>query len=155
MIAPTTRSMVKPAVLAVSCCLLCSCASTPGGYYSTYVLGSSPEVSKREAEARLPQQMVDPAKVPGFLDRPPQFKRFVAPEMPARAIDNGIVGEVVVQITVGESGQVIHVAVVQSPDKILSDAVVSAASSWLFVPETSGGKPTEFMVQQSYEFRLP
>jgi TonB family protein len=87
-------------------------------------------------------------------DRSPQAIKTVAPQMPRLAIDRGIRGKVTAELIVGRDGTVSSVKVTQSPDELLSNAVIDATRQWGFSPLIVDGVAWPFKVSQTFAFRI-
>ena len=133
--------------------VLVGCANT-GKYTSTYQVGTSKEVSAREADSVLAERVEAETVLSSGLRpaQPPRMLRGSPPTMPSEAIDRGIEGTVEVEITVAESGSVKSVRVLRSPHELLSAAVVSAVSLWQLAPRVLDGRPTQFTARQQFIF---
>jgi len=91
------------------------------------------QVSPQEADARL--------------------DRKVEPEYPARALDAGIQGDVVLNVLIGRNGKVKDIKVA-SGDPVLTHAAVSAVKHWRYEPWASGGNNLETETTVTLRFVL-
>ncbi len=82
-----------------------------------------------------------------FLSREP-------PALPQEAIAANIQGDVLVRIYFDASGRVERVEVLQSAHELLSNAVVSAVSTWRVRPYIREGKAASFVAHQVFTFKL-
>jgi TonB family protein len=87
-------------------------------------------------------------------DRAPQAIKIVAPQMPRLAIARGIRGDVTAELLVEPDGSVSQVRILQSPDELLSNAVIDAMKQWTFSPLIVGGEGQRFRVRQTYAFDI-
>ena len=76
------------------------------------------------------------------------------PVYPQMARAAGIEGAVVVEVTVGEKGDVIAAHAV-SGHPLLRDAAVQAARGWRFTPTVLSGKPVKVIGTITFNFRRP
>jgi TonB family protein len=74
-------------------------------------------------------------------DRAPHVVNQAQPVSPALAQQQGIAGDVVVQVTFDGSGSVIATSIVSSPSAVLNQAALSAARSSTYQPGLVNCKP--------------
>lgn len=91
------------------------------------------QVSPQEADARL--------------------DRKVEPEYPAKALNAGIQGDVVLNVLIGKNGKVKNITVV-SGDPMLAHAAASAVKHWRYEPSASGGNNVETQTTATFHFVL-
>jgi TonB family protein len=75
------------------------------------------------------------------------------PAYPEDARARGLEGSPIVELWVGETGDVINAAVVESAGAILDDALLSAALCWRFAPATLRGVPVTTRITVQHLFR--
>ena len=99
-----------------------------------------------------PQAMaVNPAVDAGTLER----LRYVAPEYPLKARDNGTSGWVDLAFDVEPDGSVTHVAVLSSdPKNVFDTAAIEALRKWRYRPVQRDGHPVEQPARQRIRFTL-
>jgi TonB family protein len=85
-------------------------------------------------------------------DEPPTFKSVDAPEYPAAARAEGILGTVRVRVLVDEKGLPVECRLEKSVWSTLDEAALAAARSMAFVPGTHFGRPAKFWVTVPFEF---
>jgi TonB family protein len=78
----------------------------------------------------------------------------VAPVYPRNAAAAGLSGTVVLQITVGETGKVRGLKVMEG-NPMLARAAMDAVRQWRYRPSTLNGKPAEAQTQVTVNFQLP
>lgn len=71
----------------------------------------------------------------------PKLLTHVAPQYPAEAKEQGVVGTVILHLIITTEGDVTNVTVISGPD-ILQQAAVDAVQQWKFQPATKYGIPT-------------
>jgi len=83
---------------------------------------------------------------------PPRRVSGPVPTYPEGARSRGLEGSPTVELWVGEAGEVINAAVVQSAGPLLDQALLSAATRWRFIPATLHGVPvtTRLIVQHLF-----
>ena len=79
--------------------------------------------------------------------------RKVQPAYPAEAKTKGISGEVRVQITISEAGEVHNAVVVDGPEP-LREAALEAARHWSFKPMRLSGNPVSVTGVLTFKFTL-
>ncbi|MDQ3665560.1 MAG: energy transducer TonB [Acidobacteriota bacterium] len=67
--------------------------------------------------------------------------RIVMPEFPESAKKRGVKGLAVVEIEFDENGAVSKAVVLESPDRVIAEAVSHAVGQWKFQRQTLGGQP--------------
>lgn len=118
-----------------------------------------PGASTPEAEQQVPPPPPPPEQpeAPAFLawESPPEVVKRVTPVYPEVAKKDSIEGQVIVQITIDESGKVIQAEVVQArPPGIFDQAALDAIKQWEFKPATADGKPIKVKMAQRIAFTL-
>lgn len=89
------------------------------------------------------------------VDEPPKIRLRTAATYPARARQNGITGQVTLNLLVGEDGSVEQVRVLDAdPAGVFDEAAMAAVRNWQFNPATYGGKPVRAWVRQTIRFEL-
>ena len=78
----------------------------------------------------------------------------VMPSYPARARQDGVEGQVVLQAVIGKDGSVTELKHLQGP-QILSAAAMDAVRRWRFKPYAVDGKPVEVETDIRLNFELP
>jgi TonB family protein len=84
---------------------------------------------------------------------PPTPKRMNPPEYPEDAFRKKAKGTVVVDILIGEEGEVAHAKVRLSVPS-LDDAALACARQWLFDPAKEAGKPVAFFAHVPVRFNI-
>jgi TonB family protein len=107
--------------------------SQPNATSSPVLADVTVQVSPQEADARL--------------------DRKVEPEYPARALNAGIQGDVVLKVLIGRNGKVKDIKVA-SGDPVLANAAVSAVKHWRYEPWASGGNNPETETTVTLHFVL-
>ena len=86
--------------------------------------------------------------------RPPTRTHGVLPVYPPAAVAAGVEGIVVLEATIGPTGEVTDVEVVRSVP-LLDGAAVAAVSAWRYTPVLVEGKPRRVQMTVSVDFTLP
>jgi protein TonB len=86
------------------------------------------------------------------LEVPPKTVHKVAAVYPAALQRAGIRGTVLLEFVVDESGAVISVRVVSSPNSMLSDLAVAAVAKWQFEPGKRDGQPVAMRMHVPLSF---
>ena len=81
---------------------------------------------------------------------PASVLRAVEPDTPPEALDQGIMGDVQVMVSLDEHGNVTNARIQSSPSKLLNQAALEAARKSTFTPEIRNGKP----VAGEYQFTV-
>ncbi len=89
-----------------------------------------------------------------LLDNPPAARYRAAPIYPFEAKREGLRGEVVVEFTVNERGEVLSPRVVSSSSPIFEEATLRAVSKWKFEPGRKDGRPVRFRMSVPVIFSL-
>ena len=84
----------------------------------------------------------------------PKVIEKVNPKYPDEARKARIMGQVVVEAVIDETGDVGDIEVVESPDELLSKAAVEAISQWTFAPALCDGRPVGVYYDLTINFRL-
>jgi TonB family protein len=131
----------------------CSTDGMSGSYndYSVYQVDGSKVVNRRTAELVLASSVA--ASSAGKYDKPVTVLRAPQPVMPLEDTMQGVVGNVVVDISFNELGNVQDVAVVSSSKDSLLEAVLRVVRLWQIAPVTQDGKPQKITARQSFAFR--
>jgi len=108
----------------------------------------------------LPLPVADPGGVrPGQLVdfgpkvTPPRRIAGETPAYPEAARERGIEGSVVVEVWIGETGDVIETALIESAGGALDAALLQAVAGWRFTPATLGGVPVSVRLTVRHVFR--
>lgn len=96
-------------------------------------------------------QLPEPLHLAHFEEGP---IKLVRPTYPEAAKKQGIHGTVVLDITVGEDGNVTDIAVLRGPDPLVG-AAVEAVWQWQYRPHVLNGKPVAVTSKVTVEFVLP
>jgi TonB family protein len=75
------------------------------------------------------------------------------PAFPDGARERGLAGSPVIEVWVGEKGDVIDLAVIASAGAILDGALLDAVSQWRFTPARVRGVPVAVRVTIQHHFR--
>lgn len=78
----------------------------------------------------------------------------VPPVYPSDAKRDCIEGNVVLALTIGETGTVQHVSVLSGPSR-LANSAIAAARQWVYEPYLLDHKPVPYNTQATVPFRLP
>jgi TonB family protein len=84
----------------------------------------------------------------------PKVIKKVNPKYPDEARKARIMGQVVVEAVIDETGAVGDIEVVESPDELLSKAAVEAIRQWTFAPALCDGRPVGVYYDLTINFRL-
>jgi protein TonB len=84
---------------------------------------------------------------------PPRRMSGTVPVYPAAARERGLEGAPVVDVWVGETGQVVDVAIVESAGELLDTAVLEAVAGWQFTPARLRGVPVSVRITLQHLFR--
>lgn len=121
------------------------------------VLGSN--LASAQAQATVtssvhatPAKSLDSAVVSGALVKGTLINR-VDPAYPADALQQGIEGEVVLQVRVGKDGAVYDAKAI-SGEPILSQAALEAVKQWRFSPYKVNDKPVDMPAEITFRFGL-
>ena len=106
------------------------------------------ENNKIRVMSSVPLSETDPAKdfnienvVPlDQLDTRPVLKERVDPKYTSAALENGITGQVIVNLLISETGDVIDVKVIQELPDGLSEETVKAVRQWKYEPAVKDGQ---------------
>lgn len=90
----------------------------------------------------------------GDFERP-QLLHDMPPRYPAKAWDDQIEGDVVVLLTVDETGAVTEAGVVQPAGHGFDEEALHAARKLRFTPARVGGVPTPVKIRYTFRFRVP
>ena len=85
---------------------------------------------------------------------PPTVKVDVTPDYPPEARDQGVEGDVLLLLTVGEDGLVYEAELVQGPHSLLNHAAMDAAEMLFFEPATQDGVPVAVQIHYRFRFDL-
>jgi eukaryotic-like serine/threonine-protein kinase len=77
-----------------------------------------------------------------------------APEYPKEARQRGLEGAPSVEIWIGEKGDVVEVALVESAGRLLDAALLEAVAGWRFSPARVRGVPVSVRMTVQHHFRL-
>jgi len=98
--------------------------------------------------------MPEPPKIEGDLTAPVLLER-VSPVYPEAARKERIMGVVVVETVIDETGAVREARAVESPDEALAQAAIEAVRQWRFEPARNpAGKPVEIKWKVTLAFKL-
>jgi len=86
------------------------------------------------------------------LDRIPTPVSIVSPTYPKEWVDQGIVGKVIVDFYIDETGKVRFPAAPVGSNPRLAGVAVAAVSKWQFAPPTRKGQPVLVHAQQIFTF---
>ena len=84
---------------------------------------------------------------------PPRRISGTVPAYPSAARERGLEGAPVVEVWVGETGQVVDVAIVESAGELLDTAVLEAVAGWQFTPARLRGVAVSVRVTLQHLFR--
>jgi TonB family protein len=138
---------MRKLVLVVLSLALCACVAGPP-------VGTSP------ASPGLPPfeegwRFLDGVSAgPGDQVEPPVLKSRRNAEYPIEARKQRYVGDVGLEITVDDAGQVVKVEVVSPLEPSMDEAAVTAAQRWTFVPARLNGAPKASVVRDIVTFAI-
>jgi protein TonB len=91
----------------------------------------------------------------GALTRvtPPRRISGTVPAYPSAARARGLEGAPVVEVWVGETGQVVDVAIVESAGELLDTAVLEGVAGWQFTPARLRGVAVSVRITFQHLFR--
>jgi protein TonB len=78
----------------------------------------------------------------------------IVPTYPARAQQEMVEGEVVLQALISKDGTIADLRPISGP-QVLSDAAMNAVKRWRFKPYLVNGKPVEVQTNIRVNFALP
>ena len=107
----------------------------------------------QDAHQAAPEPAAVDAKVAGRDVSVPPRKKYVAPEYPLDAAAQGIRGIVILEVLIGENGQVQSAKVTRSIPG-LDEAAVNAVKLWEYEPTKVAGKFVKVLLSQSITFAL-
>ena len=67
-------------------------------------------------------------------------------------LSNGIMGDVVVEVTIDEQGKIVELKLIQSLSQNIDQLVMAAVSKWQFLPATRNGTPIPSKQDVYYHF---
>lgn len=88
------------------------------------------------------------------LTRAPELQQFVQAEYPPEAEAAGIAGSVVLEIDIGETGEVLDARVIGPAGNGFDEAAVAAVKQFRFTPAEIDGKPAAVTIEYRYDFQL-
>ncbi len=88
------------------------------------------------------------------LDGAPRARMQARPVYPPEARQNGLMGEVLVEFTVDETGVVVDAHAVRSSERMFEESAVRAVARWRFEPGLRGNRPVRFRMAVPIVFRL-
>jgi protein TonB len=91
---------------------------------------------------------------PDLLDNPPRTRFQAPPAYPFEAKRTGLMGDVMVEFTVDESGRVHDPHVVNSSDRVFEESALRAVAKWIFEPGKRAGRTVRFRMSVPIVFRL-
>lgn len=89
----------------------------------------------------------------GDVDSPPQPRTRIEFSYPSAAKRKGISGLVKVEYVVDQNGRVENINIVESPDRILSEATEDVLRRARFEPATKGGSPVKVRMRAAIPYR--
>jgi TonB family protein len=129
----------------------------PGRETVTTEVELKPECPLRALTVSLPaaSEGVRPGKLVTFSPSvtPPRRMSGGVPSYPDTAKQQGLEGAPVVEAWIGETGEVINVAVLESAGPPLDRALVEAVERWRFTPAKLGGVPVSVRLTIQHVFR--
>ncbi|MEO7156849.1 MAG: energy transducer TonB [Vicinamibacterales bacterium] len=108
---------------------------------------------KTRAAATRREQLAKAVRVGGQV-RPPVKIKDVAPVYPAIAQSARVSGDVVIEATIDEDGNVADAKVVKSVP-LLDQAALNAVQQWKYRPSMRDGKPTAVVMTITVKFARP
>jgi TonB family protein len=131
--------------LAVATAALCLVWSAP----SAAQIEPQPQREDLEREAREAAEAHQPV-----LTRAPELEVYVDPVYPEDVQADEVEGEVILLVTLSETGVVTAVEVLESPDPRLSEAALEAAHQLVFSPAEVDHVPAPVQIEFGYVFAL-
>ncbi|MGE0455650.1 MAG: TonB family protein [Vicinamibacteria bacterium] len=107
-----------------------------------------PPPAEREGELRPGQYVSFGADV-----EPPGRVSGTLPAYPEGAAERGLEGSPVVEIWIGEHGEVMDVAILESAGALLDSALLAAVTGWRFTPARVRGVPVTVRLTVQHHFR--
>jgi TonB family protein len=110
----------------------------------------------REVAARIKptlMEALEPVSIPAALSEKLLLER-VDPSYPARALQAGLRGPVVLQAWIGKDGKVQELKLIRGP-LLLGEAAFDAVRNWRFKPYLLNGEAVEAQTQVTVDFKLP
>lgn len=83
-----------------------------------------------------------------------QLVKRVNPSYPEKAKQQGITGDVILQVKIGKDGKVVEAQVKESAHELLDQAAVEAVKQWEYTPPVLDGKPVEVNATVTIAFKL-
>lgn len=117
----------------------------PVRYAATWALG---HVTLDPSGIEVPDEPIQPVN-----DVEAKLIRQVGPVYPRQAFDDKVEGTVVVEILIGEEGEVAHARVRQSIPG-LDQAALDCVRAWKFSPAMRGGQPAASLAQVPVHFKI-
>ena len=77
---------------------------------------------------------------------PPKLISIVVPEYPDEVLMEEVKDLVLVKVIVGANGNVQKIGVLESPEPLINNAVITAVKKWKFEPALTKGKPVRCSV---------
>src|SRR5262249_6940609 len=90
----------------------------------------------------------------GALTRAPAVLSAVQPVWPAEALNSGRTGEVLMEVDISETGQVMDARIVKSAGKDFDDAALAAMRRTTFTAAEIDNKPAAVTIQYRFAFTL-
>jgi TonB family protein len=122
-----------------------------------YELRDNPHFDKERFTIGIPDgppAPIGPITVGVAGTAPPKRVHYVMPKYPFEAKKVGREGNVFLQVTVDERGNVIDVAVVQGGPLGMTESAVEAVRQWKYEPSTLLGRPIKLSFNVIVQFRL-
>jgi TonB family protein len=85
---------------------------------------------------------------------PPRRIEGDLPDHPALALKEGLEGAPVLEVWIGETGEVIDLAVLESAGSRLDTALLEAVGRWRFSPAMRDGQPVPVRITVQHVFRV-
>jgi len=152
--APPTSAAAKPAVSHI----------TPGGLLvlenGKEVFRVTPQdISKAKADQVVGVQRASSLEPDGVMELSPAAAEDsligrIEPDYPETARQQGIQGDVVLEVHIAADGGVQDVQAISGPP-VLAQAAIEAVQQWKFKPRSVKGSPVEMETRITLKFRLP
>jgi protein TonB len=97
---------------------------------------------------------VDPIASVTALDNIPRTRAQIAPAYPFEAKREGLTGDVLVEFTVTERGEVTNPRIIRSNNPIFDEPTLRAVSKWRFEPGRKNGRIVRFRMAQPIVFAV-
>ena len=98
-------------------------------------------------------EALQPVTIPASLSEKLLVEK-IQPSYPARALEAGLRGPVVLQAWIGKDGKIEELKLIRGP-LLLGQAAFDAVRNWRFRPYLLNGEAVEAQTQVTVDFKLP